>query len=78
MLAPLIFVPNYLMPMLPPPSAITWTLGTYWRAHRTLGLKVCSRSNPAPAGPRRLNVVRLADASVCGVLSCTKCRRLAS
>jgi len=38
-LAPLIFVPNYLMPMLPPPSAITWSVGTYWRAHRALGLR---------------------------------------
>ena len=40
MLAPLIFVPNYLMPMLPPRSAITWSVGTYWRAHRMLGLKL--------------------------------------
>ena len=38
-LAPLIFVPNYLMPMLPPPPAITWSVGTYWRAHRALGLR---------------------------------------
>ena len=39
-LAPLIFVPNYLMPMLPPSTAITWSLKTYWRAHRTLGLRL--------------------------------------
>mmetsp|Transcript_1822 Transcript_1822/g.4025 ORF Transcript_1822/g.4025 Transcript_1822/m.4025 type:complete len:184 (-) Transcript_1822:152-703(-) len=37
-LAPLIFVPNYLMPMRPPANALTWGLGTYWRAHRHLGL----------------------------------------
>ena len=28
------------MPMLPPPGAITWSLGTYWRAHRALGLSL--------------------------------------
>ena len=39
-LAPLIFVPNYLMPMLPPAGAITWSLGTYWRAHRAIGLRL--------------------------------------
>ena len=39
-LAPLIFVPNYLMPMLPPSTAITWSLATYWRAHRLLGLRL--------------------------------------
>jgi hypothetical protein len=37
-LAPLIFVPNYLMPMRPPANALTWGLATYWRAHRHLGL----------------------------------------
>tara|TARA_B110001452_G_scaffold232760_1_gene210225 strand:- start:319 stop:1203 length:885 start_codon:yes stop_codon:yes gene_type:complete len=37
-LAPLVFVPNYLMPMRPPANALTWGLGTYWRAHRQLGL----------------------------------------
>jgi hypothetical protein len=39
-LAPLVFVPNYLMPMFPPPGAITWSLATYWRAHRALGLRL--------------------------------------
>ena len=39
-LAPLIFVPNYLMPLLPPPTSITWSLSTYWRAHRLLGLRL--------------------------------------
>ena len=39
-LAPLVFVPNYLMPMLPPSGAITWSVGTYWRAHRALGLRL--------------------------------------
>jgi len=39
-LAPLIFIPNYLMPMIPPPSGITWSLSTYWRAHRALCLRV--------------------------------------
>ena len=39
-LAPLVFVPNYLMPMLPPRGAITWSLATYWRAHRALGLRL--------------------------------------
>ena len=39
-LAPLIFVPNYLMPMWPPRSAITWSPATYWRAHRILGLRL--------------------------------------
>jgi|EP00900_Chrysochromulina_parva_P014189 hypothetical protein len=39
-LAPLIFVPEYLMPMLPPRGAITWSPATYWRAHRTLGLRL--------------------------------------
>jgi len=39
-LAPLIFVPNYLMPMMPPISSITWSLSTYWRAHRALGLRL--------------------------------------
>ena len=37
-LAPLFFVPFYLMPMLPSKSAFTWSPATYWRAHRTLGL----------------------------------------
>lgn len=37
-LAPLVFVPTYLMPMRPPANALTWGLGTYWRAHRQLGL----------------------------------------
>ena len=36
-LAPLFFVPFYLMPMLPSKSAFTWSPATYWRAHRTLG-----------------------------------------
>lgn len=39
-LAPLVFVPNYLMPMLPPPGAITWSVRTYWRAHQALGLRL--------------------------------------
>ena len=39
-LAPLVFVPNYLMPMMPPPSSITWSVQTYWRAHRALGLRL--------------------------------------
>jgi hypothetical protein len=39
-LAPLVFVPTYLMPMMPPASAITWSLPTYWRAHRALGLRL--------------------------------------
>merc|ERR1712196_264645 len=28
------------MPTLPPPGAITWSLSTYWRAHRKLGLRL--------------------------------------
>ena len=39
-LAPLVFVPFYLIPMMPPSSAITWSLPTYWRAHRALGLRL--------------------------------------
>ena len=39
-LAPLIFVPNYLMPTLPPESSITWSVSAYWRAHRALGLRL--------------------------------------
>lgn len=39
-LAPLIFVPTYLMPMRPSASSITWSVATYWRAHRALGLRM--------------------------------------
>jgi len=39
-LAPLFFVPNYLIPMLPPRHATTWGFATYWRAHRRLGLRL--------------------------------------
>ena len=39
-LAPLFFVPNYLIPMLPAPHAMTWSFSTYWRAHRWLGLRL--------------------------------------
>ncbi|KAL1496148.1 hypothetical protein AB1Y20_014767 [Prymnesium parvum] len=39
-LAPLFFVPNYLIPMLPPPNAMTWSVTTYWKAHRRLGLRL--------------------------------------
>jgi len=39
-LAPLVFVPGYLLPMFPAKSAFSWSLGTYWRAHRLLGLRL--------------------------------------
>ena len=39
-LAPLFFVPSYLIPMAPPTNAMTWSLSTYWRAHRWLGLRL--------------------------------------
>uniref|UniRef100_A0A7S0ITW9 Uncharacterized protein n=1 Tax=Calcidiscus leptoporus TaxID=127549 RepID=A0A7S0ITW9_9EUKA len=39
-LAPLFFVPNYLMPMLPRANAFTWSVSTYWRAHVLLGLRL--------------------------------------
>ena len=39
-LAPLFFVPNYLMPMFPRANGFTWSMGTYWRAHRLLGLRL--------------------------------------
>ena len=39
-LAPLFFVPSYLIPMLPAANAMTWSAGTYWRAHRRLGLRL--------------------------------------
>jgi len=38
-LAPLIFVPGYLMPMFPSPGSMTWSVATYWRAHRLLKLR---------------------------------------
>ena len=39
-LAPLFFVPSYLIPMLPAANAMTWSVATYWRAHRRLGLRL--------------------------------------
>jgi len=39
-LAPLFFVPFYLMPMLPRRTSFTWSFATYWRAHRFLGLRL--------------------------------------
>ena len=38
-LAPLFFLPGYLMPMIIPPNALTWSISTYWTAHRFLGLQ---------------------------------------
>lgn len=39
-LAPLMFVPAYLMPMLPSCSSITWSPRVYWKAHRLIGLRL--------------------------------------
>ncbi len=38
-LAPLFFVPCYLLPMLPARNAVTWSISTYWKAHSVLGLR---------------------------------------
>lgn len=38
-LAPLVFVPGYLLPTLPPENGFTWGVDTYWRAHRLLRLR---------------------------------------
>ena len=50
-LAPLFFVPNYLMPTLPSSSAFTWSVGTYWRAHRRLRLAPHQARASADAPP---------------------------
>ena len=39
-LAPLFFVPGYLVPLLPSRESLSWSLRTYWRAHRLLGLQL--------------------------------------
>lgn len=48
-LAPLFFVPNFLMPLLPSPNSMTWSFSTYWKAHRQLGLRLhqaCGTKHP--------------------------------